>query len=221
MQDHRRGDETARRLTAALGAHSIVLVGMMGAGKTTVGRRLAHQLDLPFVDADVEIERAAAQTIPEIFAEHGEAYFRDGERRVIARLLAAGPQVLATGGGAFMNTETRTAIRERGVSVWLKAEPDLLIARLRRKSNRPLLATPDPDGTIRRLVAERYPVYAEADVTVRSRDVHHEVMVVEIIDALSRHFGLPVPRPAAEIQSQAEAGQRPGGAPASGEPHDR
>ena len=184
MHETERGEETIGRLKQALGHRSIVLVGMMGAGKTTVGRRLAHRFDLPFVDADVEIERAAAKTIPEIFAEHGEAYFRDGERRVIARLLGDGPQVLATGGGAYMNPETRAAIHDRGVSIWLEAQPEVLIARLRRKTNRPLLATPDPEGTIRRLVAERYPVYAQSDITVRSREVHHDVMVAEIIDAL-------------------------------------
>lgn len=177
-----------RRILSALHGRSIVFVGMMGAGKTTIGRRVAARLDIPFADVDVEIEKAAAKTIPEIFAEHGEAYFRDGERRVIARLLGDGPQVLATGGGAFMNVETRAAIERAAVSVWIAAEPDVLWARVRAKSHRPLLQTPDPEGTLRRLVAERYPVYALADLTVKSRDVSKDVMAEEILGALDRHF---------------------------------
>jgi shikimate kinase len=193
MASEAKRGETARgrRILSALGPRSIVFVGMMGAGKTTIGRRVAQRLDLPFADVDVEIEKAAAKTIPEIFAEHGEAYFRDGERRVIARLLGDGPQVLATGGGAFMNAETRKAIAARAVSVWIAAEPDVLWARVRAKSNRPLLQTPDPEGTLRRLVAERYPVYAGADLTVRSRDVSKDVMAEEILAALDRHFAAP------------------------------
>jgi shikimate kinase len=187
--DTKRGDTARnRRILSALGPRSIVFVGMMGAGKTTIGRRVAVRLDLPFADVDVEIEKAAAKTIPEIFAEHGEAYFRDGERRVIARLLGNGPQVLATGGGAFMNAETRAAIEARAVSVWIAAEPDVLWARVRAKPNRPMLHTPDPEGTLRRLVAERYPVYALADVTVKSHDVSKDVMAEEILGALDRHF---------------------------------
>ncbi|MDK9698457.1 MAG: shikimate kinase [Siculibacillus sp.] len=185
----KRGDAArARRILSALGDRSIVFVGMMGAGKTTIGRRVASRLDVPFADVDVEIEKAAAKTIPEIFAEHGETYFRDGERRVIARLLGDGPQVLATGGGAFMNAETRAAIAARAVSVWIAADPDVLWARVRAKSHRPLLQTPDPEGTLRRLVGERYPVYALADLTVKSRDVSKDVMAEEILGALDRHF---------------------------------
>ncbi|MDR3497414.1 MAG: shikimate kinase [Ancalomicrobiaceae bacterium] len=176
------------RISAELGPRSIVLVGMMGAGKTTIGKRLAARLGIRFVDADGEIERAAAQTIPEIFAEHGEAYFRDGERRVISRLLGEGPQVLATGGGAFMNADTRAAISDLGISVWLEADAELLLARVRRRSNRPLLDTPDPEGTLRRLIAERYPIYALADVTVQSRDVAHDIMCDDMIAALIAHF---------------------------------
>jgi shikimate kinase len=146
---------TARDLTAirnGIAERSIVLVGLMGAGKSTVGRRLAERLELPFVDADLEIERAAGKTVPEIFADHGEAYFHDGERRVISRLIDHGPQVLATGGGAFINPEIRKLIGERGISVWLRAELPLLMKRVRRRSNRPLLDTTDPEAVMRRLI---------------------------------------------------------------------
>jgi shikimate kinase len=170
---------------AKLGRRSIVLVGMMGAGKSSIGRRLAAELGLPFIDADTEIETAAGMTIPEIFEAHGEPYFRSGEARVIARLLEGGPQVLASGGGAFINPQTRALIRARGVSVWLKAEVDVLLRRIRRRSDRPLLKTDDPEQALRRLVNERYPVYAEADVTVHSQDVAHEAIVADILAALA------------------------------------
>ncbi len=176
--------ETARSIRAALGSRSIVLVGMPGCGKSAVGRRLAPRLDLPFVDADEQIERAAGQTITEIFADHGEAYFRDGERKVIARLLGEGPQVLATGGGAFMVAETRENIRRSGISVWLKAEMPLLLRRVLKRDTRPLLQN-DPEGTMQRLMATRYPVYATADITVESRDVPHDTIVNEVIEALA------------------------------------
>ncbi|MBK1868168.1 shikimate kinase [Taklimakanibacter albus] len=172
-----------------LDGHPIVLVGLMGAGKTTVGRRLAEKLGLTFVDADHEIEVAAGQTIPEIFAKHGEAYFRDGERKVIARLLENGAQVLATGGGAYMNADTRNAIRTHGISIWLRADFDLLMRRVRRRSNRPLLQNDDPEGVMRKLIADRYPVYAEADITVDSRDVAHTSIVNTIIKTLARWPG--------------------------------
>jgi shikimate kinase len=176
--------ERVRRILHMLGPRSLVLVGMMGAGKSSVGKRLAVRLGLPFVDADHAIEEAANQTIPEIFATHGEAYFRDGERRVITRLLKDGQRVLATGGGAFINAETRTQIVEHGLTVWLKAEPEVLFERVKRRSNRPLLQTNDPEGTLRRLVEERYPVYALADITILSRDVPHEVVVGDVLAAL-------------------------------------
>lgn len=182
-----RPDRDAVR--AALGQRAVVLVGMMGSGKSSVGRRLATRLALPFVDADVEIETAAGMSIPEIFAQRGEAEFRDGERRVIARLLSTrAPLVLATGGGAFMNAETRARIGELGVSVWLKAEPDVLMRRVRKRSNRPLLQTADPEGTLRRMLAEREPTYALADLTVISRDDPHDVVVDDTIAALAGHF---------------------------------
>ncbi|QIG47146.1 shikimate kinase [Nordella sp. HKS 07] len=172
-----------------LDGHAIVLVGLMGAGKTTVGRRLAEKLGLDFVDADHEIELAAGQSIPEIFAEHGEAYFRDGERKVIARLLENGAQVLATGGGAYMSAETRSTIRSHGISIWLRADFDLLMRRVRRRSNRPLLQNDDPEAVMRKLIAERYPIYAEADITVDSRDVAHTSIVNSIIKTLARWPG--------------------------------
>jgi shikimate kinase len=180
-----READRIRSILHMLGQRSIVLVGMMGAGKSSVGRRLASRLGLPFADADHAIEEAANQTIPEIFAEHGETYFRDGERRVIARLLRQGSQVLATGGGAYINEETRAAIAEAGLTVWLKADPEILYERVKRRSHRPLLQTADPEGTIRRLVAERYPVYALADITIVSRDVPHEAVVEEVLAALA------------------------------------
>ncbi len=176
-------------LRAALGRRAVVLVGMMGSGKSSVGRRLAARLGLPFVDADTEIETAAGMTIPEIFAQRGEAEFRDGERRVISRILATrAPLVLATGGGAFMNAETRRRIGELGLSLWLKAEVDVLMRRVRKRSNRPLLQTPDPEATMRRMLTEREPVYALADLTVMSRDDPHEVVVEEALAALDAHL---------------------------------
>jgi shikimate kinase len=174
----------------AIGSRSLVLVGMMGAGKSSVGRKLAMRLALPFVDADSEIEAAAGMTIPEIFEIRGEPEFRSGEARVIARLLDSGPQVLATGGGAYMNPETRNLIAQKGVSIWLKAEFDILMRRIKRRTDRPLLRTPDPETTLKRLIDERYPVYALADLTIESRDVSHEVIVEEVIEALAEHFSV-------------------------------
>lgn len=181
-------------LVSALGGRSLVLVGMMGAGKSSVGRKLAMRLALPFVDADTEIETAAGMTIPEIFQERGEPEFRSGEARVIARLLDNGPQVLATGGGAYMSPETRRLISQKGVAVWLKADFDVLMRRIKRRSDRPLLQTPDPAATLQGLMDERYPVYALADVTIESRDVSHEVIVDETIGAVSAYLGIPVAR---------------------------
>jgi shikimate kinase len=181
--------ERLARLREALGSRSIVLIGLMGAGKTAVGRRLANRLELPFTDADAEIELAAGQTVSEIFAEHGEPYFREGESRVIARLLLAGPQVLATGGGAYMSAGTRANIKSRGISVWLKADLAVLLHRVRRRDNRPLLAAGEPEAVMRELMQKRYPVYAKADITVESRDVPHDVMVSDVVEALARRLG--------------------------------
>jgi len=172
-------------IASALGKRCIVLIGMMGAGKSTIGRRLAARLRLPFTDADTEIEAAhAGMTIPEIFATHGEPYFRDGEARVIARLLEGGPAVIATGGGAFMREETRGRVRDKAVSVWLKADADVIMKRVRRRSDRPLLQNADPEGTVARLLEEREPLYRTADLTILSRDVPHDKIVEECIEAL-------------------------------------
>jgi shikimate kinase len=178
--------ETERTIRVRLGSRSIVLVGLPGCGKSAIGRRLAPRLGLPFVDADEEIERAAGKPIREIFADHGEAYFRDGERRVIARLLASGPQVLATGGGALMSQETRENVRRAGISVWVKADLPILVRRVSKRNNRPLFEGRDPDVVMKELMDARYPVYATADIVVESRDVPHEIIVGEIIDGLAR-----------------------------------
>jgi shikimate kinase len=188
-------------LLAALGRRSIVLVGMMGAGKSSIGRRLAQRLCLGFVDADAEIEAAAGMTIAEIFARDGESYFRSGEARVIARLLEQGPQVLATGGGAFMNGETRASISQKGISVWLKADFEVLMRRVKRRSaDRPMLQG-DPAERVRHLMDERYPVYAEADTMVMSRDVPHETIVNEIVTELARKLDVAVPAPITVVEA--------------------
>lgn len=188
-QGSRKRDENksrAARIRKALGERSIVLIGLMGAGKTAIGRRLSNKLGLEFTDADNEIEIAAGKSISDIFADHGEAYFRRGEQKVIARLLKNGPQILATGGGAYMNDKTRDNIRNSGIAVWLKGDLDVLMARVRRRDNRPLLQTKDPEAVMKKLMDERYPVYAEAEITVQSRDVAHDVIVGEILNALDR-----------------------------------
>jgi shikimate kinase len=172
-----------------LGNHPIVLVGLMGAGKSSIGRRLAEKLEFPFVDADHEIEVAADKTIPEIFADHGEAYFREGERRVISRLIENGAQVLSTGGGAFINEETRQSIHAHGISVWLKADLPLLMKRVMKRSDRPLLQAEDPEAVMQKLMDQRYPIYAKADITVESRDVQHTQMVNEVIKVLAKWPG--------------------------------
>jgi shikimate kinase len=185
MQDLTGTPLSEAALVAALGPRSVVLVGMMGAGKSSIGRRLAARLAVPFADADNEIEVAHRLSIPDIFSTYGEAYFRAGETRVIARLLDGGPQVLATGGGAFIHPDTRSAIAAHGVSVWLKAEFDVLMRRIKRRQDRPLLKTEDPGETLRALMAERYPVYGQADITIVSREVPHDKIVDEIVGALA------------------------------------
>ena len=183
------GDSQMELLRNWLGHRSIVMVGLMGCGKSSVGRRLAASLQIPFVDADDAIEEAADMSIPEIFALHGEDYFRNGERRVIERLLNGGPQVLATGGGAFMSKVTRANIRNAGYSIWLKAELPVLMRRVMKRENRPLLKAADPEAVMRGLMQARYPIYAQADMTIASRDVPHEVIVSEVVAALTTAAG--------------------------------
>jgi shikimate kinase len=177
---HPRADQ----FRARLGGRSIVLVGMPGSGKSSIGRRLGQRLALEFADADAEIERAANMTIPEFFQSKGETEFRKGEQKVIARLLENGPQVIATGGGAFMNEDTRRRIRDQGVSIWLKADVETLLKRVKRKSNRPLLQNADPEGTLRNLLASREATYAQADLTITSCEVPHEEVVEAIVNLL-------------------------------------
>jgi shikimate kinase len=171
-------------IVRALDKRSIVLVGMMGAGKSSIGRRLAARLGIAFVDADSEIESAAGMTIPEIFAKHGEPYFRAGEARVIARLLGSGPSVLATGGGSVMDPHTRELIGEKGISVWLNADLDVLVKRTKRRNDRPLVEK------IKELMPQREPIYALSDIIVRSRDEPHDTIVDEIMAAAAKHLGL-------------------------------
>ena len=175
-------------LLGALGGRHVVLVGLMGAGKTSVGKRIAARLGLPFIDSDHAIEESARMSIPEIFTLRGEAEFRAGERRVIARLLGERQQVIATGGGAFMDAETRARIRENGVSVWLRAELPLLMRRVLRRQDRPLLQVGDPETAMRDLMNRRYPVYAEADVAVDSEDLPHDAMASRLLASLERHL---------------------------------
>jgi shikimate kinase len=192
VQNDVNAQASAAPILARLGSRSIVLVGMMGVGKSSIGRRLAARLGVPFVDADTEIEKAAGMSIPDIFARHGEADFRSGEARVIARLLDAGPQVLASGGGAVMNADTRAAIKAKGVSIWLKAEFDVLMRRIaKRKHERPMLQTDDPSETLRQLLITREPVYALADLIVQSREAPHDAIVAEIMRALSGFLDAP------------------------------
>jgi shikimate kinase len=184
----------AAAIRAGLGRRSLVLVGMMGVGKSSIGRRLATRLGIPFVDADTEIEKAAGMSIPDIFARHGEGDFRSGEARVIARLLDTGPQVLATGGGAVMNEATRVAIKSNGVSVWLSAEFDVLMRRIsKRKNDRPMLQTANPAETLRELLKLRDPFYALSDLSVQSREGPHEAIVGEIVTALAAFLKVSAP----------------------------
>ena len=193
--------ESHAALLGQLGNRSIVFVGLMGAGKTAIGRKVAAMLALPFVDSDQEIESVSRMTVPELFERYGETEFRALEQRVILRVLENGPQVLSTGGGAFMNAQTREAIASHGVSVWLKAEIELLMDRVSKKQNRPLLKSADPRAVLERLMAERYPVYAEANVTVPTRDDRKEVIAAEVADALCRHFGIDETAATGEVRS--------------------
>ncbi|ESY84552.1 MULTISPECIES: shikimate kinase [unclassified Mesorhizobium] len=193
--------ETHGTLLGRLGSRSIVFVGLMGAGKTAIGRKVATMLSLPFIDSDQEIESVSRMTVPELFERYGETEFRALEQRVILRVLENGPQVLSTGGGAFMNAQTREAIAAHGVSVWLKAELDLLMDRVSKKQNRPLLKSADPRAVLERLMAERYPVYATSDVTVPTRDDRKEVIAAEVIEALCRHFGIDAIAATGEVES--------------------
>jgi len=180
--------ELVKRLTERLGNRTVVFVGLMGAGKTAIGRKVAAVLGLPFVDSDHEIERAARMTIPELFEAYGEPEFRALEQRVIQRVLEGGPPILSTGGGAYMNDQTRALIAQGSISVWLKAELDVLFARVSKKQNRPLLKTANPRAALEQLMNLRYPVYAEANITVPTRDEKKEVIVAEVLDALDAYL---------------------------------
>jgi shikimate kinase len=181
--------QEAESARSVLGGRNLVLVGLMGAGKSAIGKLLATELAIPFIDSDHEIERVSRMTIPELFAKYGEPEFRKLEKRVISRLLRTGPRVLSTGGGAFMNDETRAAIKAAGLSVWLDADLDTLWERVIKRDNRPLLKTENPKKTLEDLMIARYPVYAGADLTVKSRDVKKEIIVGEVIAAVAKGMG--------------------------------
>lgn len=187
-------------------ARSLVLVGLMGAGKTCIGRRLAARLDLPFCDADHEIEAAAGMSIPEIFEVHGESEFREGERRVLTRLLNAPPHVLATGGGAFLHPRTRALIKARAISIWLRADLELLVRRTARRSHRPLLNRGDPRTILSELIAARHPVYAEADIVVDSVDGPHEATLERVLAALESYMARADPGPPAPLAEAEDQG---------------
>ncbi len=182
-------DKKRDELLRLVDGRPIVLIGMMGAGKTTVGRRLAARLGRHFVDSDEEVEKAAGMSIEDIFRTHGEADFRVGEAKVIARLLKERGIVLGTGGGAFINPETRALVKASAISVWIKADFELLFQRVSRRSNRPLLKTANPRETLMTLIEARYPTYAEADVTVVSSDVPQDQVASAVIDAILAHLG--------------------------------
>ncbi len=167
---------------------TVVFVGLVGVGKTCIGKRLAQRLELPFIDADKEIEEAARCTIPEFFERYGEQQFREGERRVILRLLDNPVHVLSTGGGAFMDPQTRAAIRERAISIWLRADLDLMLRRVSRRNDRPLLQVADPRAKLQELIDQRYPVYAEADITVDSMDGPPDATLERVMGALAAHI---------------------------------
>lgn len=181
-------EASRQAILKGLDGRHVVLVGLMGAGKTAMGRVMSSRLGLPFVDSDDEIETASTMAVAELFEAYGESEFRDLERRVIARLLGEQQRVISLGGGAFMNDETRAAIAAQGFSIWIDADLDLLFARVSRKPGRPLLQNPDPRGTLARLMEERYPIYAQADLHIRSEDLPRDAMAAKMIDALGAHF---------------------------------
>ena len=176
------------QLLKRLGRRSIVFVGIMGAGKTVIGRKVASLCGLPFVDSDHEIEKVSRMTIPELFVAYGEPEFRALEQRVIERLLKNGPQVLSTGGGAFMSEATRAAVKRRGIAVWLNADLDTLMQRVSKRQNRPLLNTEDPRAMMQRLMDVRYPVYGTADLTILSRDDPKDLIAGEVLSSLMKHL---------------------------------
>ncbi len=180
--------ELVKSALSALNGRSLVLVGMMGVGKSSIGKRVAATLELPFFDSDNEIEAAANMPITDIFETYGEDHFRSGEQRVIERLIEPPQKVLATGGGAFINDETRQLIKEKSCSIWLTAEFDLLMKRVRKRATRPLLKKPNPEQIMRDLLEVRSPIYAQANLQVESRNVPHEVVVCEVIDGIIAHF---------------------------------
>lgn len=187
MTDHVNPD-IAGPIRELLGQRVVVFVGLMGAGKTVIGRKVASMLDLPFVDSDHEIESVSRMSVPELFERYGEPEFRALEQRVIERLLHEGPRIVSTGGGAFMNAQTRDAIAQHGVSVWLKADLDVLMERVSKRQNRPLLKNADPRGVMQKLMSDRYPVYELADITVQTRDAKREVIADETLQALLTHL---------------------------------
>lgn len=191
--------ETAGQIVASLNGRSIVFVGLMGAGKTAIGRKLAQSLGLHFADSDHEIETVSRMSVPELFERYGEPEFRALEQRVILRLLEAGPQVLSTGGGAFMNEETRKAVADHAISVWLKADLDLLMDRVSKKQNRPLLKDPDPRGVMQRLMELRYPIYETADITVVTRDAGKDVIAAEAYAAIAEHLSAASKKASANV----------------------
>ena len=175
-------------ILSRLGSQSITIVGLMGAGKSVIGRKVASKLKIPFVDADAEIEKAAKMTVADIFASYGEPEFRRLEKSVIKRVLESGPQILATGGGAYMDDETRAIIGQNGISLWLSADIDLLMQRVSKKTTRPLLRNPDPRGVMEDLINERYPVYGLADLEVASQDVSKDEMTNNLISAIAEYM---------------------------------
>lgn len=187
-------DTVDTRLREKLGDRAIVFVGLMGAGKTAIGRKVAQMLGLPFVDSDHEIETVSRMSVPDLFERYGEPEFRALERRVITRLVEEGSRVVSTGGGAFMNDETRRAIASHGISVWLKADIDVLMERVAKNRNRPLLKNADPRGVMQRLMRERYPVYALADITVPTRDDAKDIIAAETVAAIARYLDGPPPK---------------------------